>query len=75
MTASGRIGSSSLRSSSDRCLAHNAPPSRSPLTGLHALGVIRYARGIITIIDRAGLESAVCRCYDVMEADYALAFA
>jgi CRP-like cAMP-binding protein len=42
--------------------------------GLQAIGLIRYARGIITVLDRAGLESAACTCYDVMEADYARAF-
>jgi CRP-like cAMP-binding protein len=42
--------------------------------GLQAIGLIRYARGIITVLDRAGLESAACTCYGVMEADYARAF-
>ena len=42
---------------------------------LQALGLITYARGIITVLDRVGLESAACTCYDVMEADYARAFA
>jgi CRP-like cAMP-binding protein len=41
---------------------------------LQALGLIRYTRGIVTVLDRAGLESAACTCYDVMEADYARAF-
>ena len=43
--------------------------------GLQTLGVITYARGIVTVLDRAGLENASCTCYDVMEADYARAFA
>lgn len=43
--------------------------------GLQSLGLIRYARGVITVLDRAGLETAACTCYDVMEADYARAFA
>jgi CRP-like cAMP-binding protein len=42
--------------------------------GLQALGVITYARGIVTVLDRPGLEGAACTCYDVMEADYARAF-
>jgi CRP-like cAMP-binding protein len=42
--------------------------------GLQALGLIRYARGIVTVLDRAGLRSAACTCYDVMQADYARAF-
>ena len=42
---------------------------------LQGLGLIRYSRGTITVTDRAGLESAACTCYGVMEADYARAFA
>jgi CRP-like cAMP-binding protein len=42
--------------------------------GLQSLGLIRYTRGIMTVVDRAGLESAACTCYAVMEADYARAF-
>lgn len=41
---------------------------------LQTLGLIRYARGMVTVLDRAGLESAACTCYGVMEADYARAF-
>ena len=42
---------------------------------LQTLGLIRYTRGMITVVDRVGLESASCTCYDAMEADYARAFA
>jgi len=41
---------------------------------LHALGVIRYARGHVTVTDRVGLEAASCGCYGVITADYARAF-
>jgi CRP-like cAMP-binding protein len=41
---------------------------------LHTLGVIRYARGHVTVTDRAGLEAASCGCYAVITADYARAF-
>lgn len=40
---------------------------------LQALGLIRYTRGVVTVVDRAGLENASCTCYGVMEADYARA--
>ena len=42
---------------------------------LQALGLIRYARGQVTIADRAGLEATACGCYGMIEADYASAFA
>jgi CRP-like cAMP-binding protein len=33
-------------------------------------GRIRYHRGSITVVDRAGLESVSCECYDSDRADY-----
>lgn len=38
---------------------------------LQKAGFIRYSRGVITILDRAGLESAACKCYRLIEAEYA----
>ena len=32
---------------------------------LQKAGLIRYSRGRITILDRAGLESAACACYEI----------
>lgn len=34
-------------------------------------GLIRYQRGHITILDRAGLESASCECYPVLKREFA----
>jgi CRP-like cAMP-binding protein len=37
---------------------------------LQDAGLIRYARGHITILDRAGLEANVCECYRVVKTEY-----
>ena len=34
---------------------------------LQALGLIRYARGHITVLDRAALEAHACECYAVVK--------
>jgi CRP-like cAMP-binding protein len=37
---------------------------------LQKAGLIRYTRGHITILDRAGLERATCECYAVVKKEY-----
>jgi CRP-like cAMP-binding protein len=37
---------------------------------LKKAGLIRYARGHITVIDRAGLERRTCECYEVVKTEY-----
>jgi CRP-like cAMP-binding protein len=37
---------------------------------LQRAGLIRYARGHITVLDRAGLESRTCECYAVVKKEY-----
>jgi CRP-like cAMP-binding protein len=37
---------------------------------LQRLGLIRYARGHITVLDRAGLEARSCECYEVVRKEY-----
>lgn len=38
---------------------------------LQALGIIRYSRGRITVLDRIRLEEMVCECYAVVNNEYA----
>jgi len=37
---------------------------------LQEAGLIRYARGHITVLDRAGLERRTCECYGVVKKEY-----
>ncbi|MES2685356.1 MAG: Crp/Fnr family transcriptional regulator [Pseudomonadota bacterium] len=37
---------------------------------LQSLGLIRYSRGRITVIDRPGLEKRTCECYAVVKKEY-----
>ena len=37
---------------------------------LQKLGVIKYARGHITVLERAGLETCSCECYAVVKREY-----
>jgi len=37
---------------------------------LQNLGLIRYARGHITVLDRPGLEQRTCECYAVVKREY-----
>jgi CRP-like cAMP-binding protein len=38
---------------------------------LQRAGLIRYARGRISVLDRPGLESRTCECYAVVKKEYA----
>jgi CRP-like cAMP-binding protein len=37
---------------------------------LQQLGLIRYARGHITVLDRKRLEQRTCECYEVVKKEY-----
>ncbi|HEV8717874.1 MAG TPA: Crp/Fnr family transcriptional regulator [Candidatus Binatia bacterium] len=37
---------------------------------LQQAGLIRYRRGVITVFDRKGLESAACACYRIIKQEY-----
>jgi hypothetical protein len=56
------------------CLAELLGVRRSGVTiaagALQQRGFINYARGDIHILDRPGLETASCTCYDTLRADY-----
>ena len=37
---------------------------------LQRVGLIRYARGRISVLDRSGLEKRTCECYAVVKMEY-----
>jgi CRP-like cAMP-binding protein len=37
---------------------------------LQEAGLIHYSRGLITVVDRPGLEARVCECYDVVRREF-----
>jgi Mn-dependent DtxR family transcriptional regulator len=39
-------------------------------TRLQQSGLIRYSRGRISVLDRAGLEKRTCECYAVVKKEY-----
>jgi CRP-like cAMP-binding protein len=39
-------------------------------SALQEVGLIRYVRGAITVLDRAGLEAAACERYGIIRAQY-----
>jgi len=64
-----RAGSDEL-SLTQELIANRLGARRAGVTqiacGLQQRGLIRYGRGLIRILDRAGLESAACECYAVL---------
>jgi len=47
------------------------PSVSAAAAALQKAGLIRYSRGAITIVDRAGLEEAACECYRIIEDEFA----
>jgi CRP-like cAMP-binding protein len=41
---------------------------------LQRAGIIRYQHGLITIVDRVGLENAACECYESIAGEYVRLF-
>ncbi len=70
------IGASHYRARTPIALGGPRPSSR-PCKGvtegavkLQKAGLIKYARGHITVLDRPGLEARSCECYAVVKNEY-----
>ena len=37
---------------------------------LQAASLIRYTRGSITVLDRAGIEALACECYKIVKGEF-----
>jgi CRP-like cAMP-binding protein len=46
------------------------PSVSAAAAALQKAGLIRYSRGVITILDREGLEEAACECYRIIEDEF-----
>jgi CRP-like cAMP-binding protein len=69
LMASERVGSNQLPMTQD-AMARVLGSRRASVTvvagALQRKGVIRYTRGVVTILDRKYLESAACECYETI---------
>jgi hypothetical protein len=46
------------------------PTASETASGLQADGLIRFVRGDVTIVDRAGLQKVACECYELLKAEF-----
>lgn len=73
LTTHDRAGGSPMTYTHE-VLSHLLGANRKSITlaaqSLQAAGVIRYYRGVITVVDRARLERASCECYALVKARF-----
>jgi CRP-like cAMP-binding protein len=73
LTAHDRVGNDEFALTQET-LAHMLGVRRASVSAaaakLQELGLIRYRRGYVAIVDRQALEQASCECYRIVKAEY-----
>jgi len=73
LTTQDRVGADRFlltQSSLAQMAGARRPSIATAAAELRGAGLIRYSRGRMTIVDRAGLEAASCSCYGFLRAEY-----
>jgi CRP-like cAMP-binding protein len=73
LTSQDRAGSHEVKSTQEflaQMLGVNRGSASEAASALQRAGLIRYRRGQIAILDRAGLEAAACECYQVVRGEF-----
>jgi CRP-like cAMP-binding protein len=72
LTSQDRVGSNEIESTQEflaQMLGVNRGSANQAAGALQRARLIRYSRGRITILNRAGLEAAACECYRIVKGE------
>ncbi len=73
LTSQDRARSSEIKSTQEllsQMLGVNRSSASQAASALQKVGLIRYRRGRITILNRPGMEAATCECYQIVKLEF-----
>jgi CRP-like cAMP-binding protein len=73
LTTQDRLGSPQFPLTQEflaQMLGVRRPTVSETASRLQARGLIRYSRGVLSILDRAALEATACSCYEVIRSEF-----
>ena len=73
LTSQDRARSAEIKSTQEslsQMLGVNRSSASQAASALQRMGLIRYRRGRITILNRPGLEAAACECYQIVKVEF-----